>query len=399
MVMKYILIRKNVKENTMYLSSVFRSELGDIFSNLSKDAFEIDLEGNTYTLNYRFSNKKNDVYHLYIEFQTSPAKEAEVLNEVNKKLNGPNIKKKFNLIVAYDEVSEYYCGKISQKFGKSERLLRELIFLIMIKTFGAEWGKKTIAKEMLDNVKASAGGLNEAQIVETVLYEMTIAQLEDYLFKPYSGLEKNPELEEEFNKVDINELSEIEKANWLKIMQKRSLWDDYFVDYGLDVENMQQDLEIIRKYRNKVAHNKKLSKEDYDYSRKILNGFNKTLSSAINDIEERDFAQTDWRVSYKNTVNMISSMMSIISEEMQESLNELSKSMTGCMEEMIKSVNDSLKQMIPMSTQNIFKQIQESNEVMTRQLSQSFRHITQQSMPRRVEKRDNQGIYDERKEE
>lgn len=190
--MKYILIRKNVKENTMYLSSVFRSELGDIFSDLSKDAFKLDLEGNTYTLNYRFSNKKNDVYHLYIEFQTSPAKEAEVLNEVNKKLNGPNIKKKFNLIVAYDEVSEYYCGKISQKFGKSERLLRELIFLIMIKTFGAEWGKKTIAKEMLDNVKASAGGLNEAQIVETVLYEMTIAQLEDYLFKPYSGLEKKP---------------------------------------------------------------------------------------------------------------------------------------------------------------------------------------------------------------
>lgn len=180
---------------------------------------------------------------------------------------------------------------------------------------------------------------------------------------------------------------------------EKVIWDDYFVDYGLDVENMQQDLEIIRKYRNKVAHNKKFSKEDYDYSRKILNGFNKTLSSAINDIEERDFAQTDWRVSYKNTVNMISSMMSVISEEMQESLNEFSKSMTGCMEEMIKSVNDSLKQMIPMSTQNIFKQIQESNEEMTRQLSQSFRHITQQSMPKRVEKSNNQGIYDERKEE
>ena len=69
MVMKYILIRKNVKENTMYLSSVFRSELGDIFSNLSKDAFEIDLEGNTYTLNYRFSNKKNDVYHYILNFK------------------------------------------------------------------------------------------------------------------------------------------------------------------------------------------------------------------------------------------------------------------------------------------------------------------------------------------
>ncbi len=190
MIMKYILIRKNVEENTMYWSSEFRSELGKIFSNLSEDAFELVLKENTYALNYKFSNKKNDVYHLYIEFHASPAKEAEVLNEVNKKLNGPDIKKKFNLIAAYDEVSEYYCGKIALKFGKSERLLRELIFLIMIKTFGAEWSKKTIAKEILDNVKASAGGLSEAQIIETVLYEMTIAQLEDYLFKPYSGLEK-----------------------------------------------------------------------------------------------------------------------------------------------------------------------------------------------------------------
>lgn len=248
---------------------------------------------------------------------------------------------------------------------------------------------------MLDKIKASAGGLNEAHIVETVLYEMTIAQLEDYLFNPYSGLEKNPELEEEFNKVDIDELSEIERANWLKIMQKRSLWDDYFVDYGLDMENMQQDLETIRKYRNKVAHNKKFSKEDYDYSREILNGFNKTLSSAISDIEERDFAKTDWRISYKNMVNTISSMMSIISEEMQESFNELSKGMTECMVEMIKSVNNSLKQMIPTSTQNAIKQIQETHEEMAKQFGQSLKYISQQSEPGMLEKNDDEKVSDE----
>lgn len=388
MVMKYILIRKNVKENTMYLSSVFRSELGGIFNNLSKDAFELELEGNTYILNYRFSNKKNDVYHLYIGFDASPAKEAEVLNEVNKKLNGPDIKKKFNLIVAYDEVSEYYCGKINSKFGKCERLLRELIFLIMVKTFGVEWSKKTIAKEILDNVKASAGGMNEAQIVETVLYEMTIAQLEDYLFKPYSGLEKNPELEEEFNKVNISELSEMEKTNWLEIMQKRSLWDDYFVDYGLDMEGIQKELGTIRKYRNKVAHNKKFSKEDYDYCREILNHFNNTLFSAISDIEERDFVQTDWRVSYRNTINMIASMTDIISEEMKESLSQFSQGISECMGEMMKSVNDSLKEMIPISTQNAFKQIQRTNEEMTKNISQNFKYITQQSMPNALEKGD-----------
>lgn len=399
MVMKYILIRKNVKENEMYLSSVFQAELKEVFGNLSKNTFELDFAGKTYILNYKFSNKQNNVYHLYIEFHASPAIEAEVLNEVSKKLNRSSIRKKHNLIVAFDEVSEYYCGKISTKFGKSERLLRELILLIMVKTFGAEWGKKTIAKEILDNVKASAKGMSEAQIIENALYEMTIAQLEDYLFKPYSELEKNLELEEEFNKVDINQLTEEEGLNWLKIMQKRSLWDDYFVGYDLGMEDIQQDLETIRKYRNKVAHNKNFSKEDFDYSRKVLNEFNSTLSSAINNIEERDFAKTDWHVLYKSATNMISRMMGILGEEIQESLNELSKSMAGSMSEMAKSVNNSLDQLFSVPTQNALRQIQEKNEEIVKQLSQSSLKFTQPNIPKLLDNSDDGEIDKEREEE
>lgn len=379
MVMKYILIRKNVKQNEMYLSSVFKGELGEVFSNLSNNTFELELTGKIYVLDYKFSNKQNSVYHLHIEFHASPAIEADVLNEVSKKLNSSEIRKKYNLIVAYDEVSEYYCGKISSKFGKSERLLRELIFLIMVKTFGAEWGKKTIAKEMLDNVKASAGGMNEAQVIETALYEMTISQLEDYLFKPYSELEKNPELEEEFNNVDIDQLTEEESIKWLKVMQKRSLWDDYFIGYDLGMENIQQDLEIIRKYRNKVAHNKKFSKEDFDYCRKILNEFNRKMASAINNIEERDFEKVDWRVSYRNSINMISRMMSIVSEGLQEKLNELSESIAGSMAEVVKNLNNSFDQLIPTSTVNAIRQIQEKNAEMVKQISQSNLNSIQQS--------------------
>lgn len=370
MVMKYILIRKNVKENQYYLSRVFEAELKEVFSNLSNKTFELELAGKTYILDYKFSNKQNSVYHLYIEFHSSPAIEAEVLNEVSKILSGSEIRKKHNLIVAYDEVSEYYCGKISPKFGKSERLLRELIFLIMIKTFGAKWSKKTIAKEMLDDVKESAGGMSETQVIETALYEMTISQLEDYLFKPYSELEKNPDLEEEFNKVDINQLTEEESINWLKAMQKRSLWDDYFVGYDLAMENIQQDLEIIRKYRNRVAHNKRFTKEDYDYIRRILNKFNRKMASAINNIEERDFAKIDLSVSYRNSLNMISRMMSMVSDEMRERLGELSRNMSENIKEVAKSFSNSVDSLIPMSTLNTMRQIQEQNAEMLKQLSQ-----------------------------
>lgn len=380
MVMKYILIRKNVKQNEMYLSRVFKAELEETFSNLSDDTFELEFTGKTYVLDYKFSNKQNNVYHLHIEFHASPAIEANVLNEVNKKLISSAIRKKHNLIVAYDEVSEYYCGKISPKFGKSERLLRELIFLIMVKTFGAEWGRKTIAKEMLDSVKASAGGMNEAQIIESALYEMTISQLEDYLFKPYSEWERNPELEEKFNLVDIDQLTEEERISWLKAMQKKTLWDDYFVEYDLDMENLQQDLETIRKYRNKVAHNKKFSKEDFEYCRKILNEFNRKMSSAINNIEERDFAEIDWRVSYRNTINMISGMMSIVSEGLQKKLNELAEIMAGSIAEVVKNLNNSYDQLIPVSTLNAIRQIQKKNEEVAKQISQSGLNSIQQSV-------------------
>ena len=93
MVMKYILIRKNVKEHEMYLGSVFQAELKEVFGNLSKNTFELESAGKTYTLNYKFSNKQNNIYHLYIEFHASPAIEAEVLNEVSKKLNRSGIRK------------------------------------------------------------------------------------------------------------------------------------------------------------------------------------------------------------------------------------------------------------------------------------------------------------------
>lgn len=175
-------------------------------------------------------------------------------------------------------------------------------------------------------------------------------------------------------------------------MQKRSLWDDYFVGYDLDMENIQQDLEIIRKYRNRVAHNKRFTKEDYDYIRKILNKFNRKMASAINNIEERDFAKIDWSVSYRNSLNMISRMMSMVSDEMRQKLGELSKMMTGNMIEVAKSFNISVDQLIPKSTMNTIRQIQEKNTEMQKQLSQVGLNFRQQSGAMLIENDDDEKI-------
>lgn len=122
MVMKYILIRKNVKENEYYFSGVFEAELREVFSNLSNKTFELELAGKTYILEYKFSNKQNNVYYLHIEFHASPAIEAEILNEVSKILSGSEIRKKHNFIVAYDEVSEKTePGAVVNKDNGSER--------------------------------------------------------------------------------------------------------------------------------------------------------------------------------------------------------------------------------------------------------------------------------------
>ena len=342
MIVKYILIKKDNSKDKM-TGNVFQEKFQDVFQNISKDSFEVSLDGSVYAVKYVFSNIEGNICYLHTEFNMSPEKEAEVLSEVGTKLKVSKSKKEFYVAAAYDGMSEYYCEKISGTFSRCERLVRELILTIMVKIFGAEWVKKSIIQTTRDEIKKNAGGANDSYLIESVLEEMTISQMEDYLFKPHSGLECNPKLEEEFCKLDIGEMSDQQKEEWLVFFQKTPLWDDYFVKYNLGITDMKHDLATMRKYRNKVAHNKKFTKEDCKFCEEFLESFIQTLETAIINIEERDFEQEDRRIVLKTLTGARAEILPKINLEDYQEFMQTMENISIQIKDKMAGVEDTLK--------------------------------------------------------
>ena len=71
-------------------------------------------------------------------------------------------------------------------FGEFERRLRELLYLVVIKTYGEDWFEETFEKELSDDVKSRLGA-NKKQIIESALEELTYEQLIRYIFEPQNS--------------------------------------------------------------------------------------------------------------------------------------------------------------------------------------------------------------------
>lgn len=362
MIVKYILIKKDYSTDKME-GNIFQEKFQDVFQNISKDSFEVSLDGSVYAVKYVFSNIQGNICYLHTEFNMSPEKEAEVLSEVGRRLNDSKSRKEFYVAAAYDGVSEYYCEKISGTFSRCERLVRELILIIMVKIFGAEWVKKSIIQKTRDKIKENTGGASDSNLIESVLEEMTISQLEDYLFEPHSGLECNPKLEEEFSKLDIGEMSDQQKEEWLSFFQKTPLWDDYFVKYNLGITDIKHDLATMRKYRNKVAHNKKFTKEDCEFCEEFLGNFIQTLETAIINIEERDFEQEDRRIVLKTLAGARTEILPKINLENHQEFMQTMKNISIQIKDKTEGVEDTLKK--------FDFQVQDSTMEALRQLSRN----------------------------
>lgn len=345
MIVKYILIKKDNSKDKME-GNIFQEKFQDVFQNISKDSFEVSLDGSVYAVKYFFSNTQGNICYLHTEFNMSPEKEAEVLSEVGRRLNISKSRKEFYVAAAYDGVSEYYCEKISGTFFRCERLVRELVLTVLTKTFGAAWVDKSLIKSVREKIEdrfKDKGGINDSGFIERMLEELTLYQLEDFLFEPHNGLERNSDLEKEFNELDISVMSDQEKENWLGFFQKTPLWDDYFAKYDLGITDMRHKLAEMRDYRNKVAHSKKFTKEDYELCKESLGSFIKSLEAAIANIEKLDFEQIDRRIVLKTLTGARAEILPKINLEDYQEFMQTMENISIQIKDKMAGVEDTLK--------------------------------------------------------
>ena len=131
--MCYIIIEKYKDENRSIEQIVF-SCLDN--SNYKRDNENLYMDENN-SIKYNLKHKKNaQRYYLEIESKLRVNKGVEVLSKLDVCLLKSSEQKYINIIRVYDGVSAVFCEKLYPKYGLFERLLRQLILLVLTKPEG-----------------------------------------------------------------------------------------------------------------------------------------------------------------------------------------------------------------------------------------------------------------------
>lgn len=292
--MRYILLKK-YDENKIktFKFDVCKHILRELFTNVNDETFEIEISGDIYIIYYDESKEfGKDTYYFNLYIEDTRDRAARALGKVNGKLMKSKFRKDYSIINAFDGVSMHYCNKIYPKINLFERKIRQLIYIILIKALGTEWYKETVSCDLKEVLKRQTKGMSNSRLIEKGLYEMTIGQLEDYLFLPFRSIEGNDLIDDILSKNRLRNKSKEDIIIELKNSSLKNIWTRFF-EGEIEIFDLKNKLVLIRNLRNKVAHSKEFYESDYYELNGLLNGLIKQIDEAIINIESKSFDKMD----------------------------------------------------------------------------------------------------------
>lgn len=302
---EYIFIRKNnepvqVSEKIYTLTPPFKPFLKSLFEDVSEDSFKIKLKTREYDVFYNYTTSKsesseiqNSIYYLTISIDGQRKERcAEILDLANKTILSAGAKEQYNIILAYDGVSKYYCDRTYPRLNEFERSIRNLVFRILTKAFGAKWLDKTATDEEKNNLKAKIQIrpklLRDERLIEEALYEMDIKELENYLFVPKRDVSCEQVVDTILSEEKLAQMTKEEIESELAAARPKSLWERQFA-HKVSIDGLHDKLKELRILRNKVAHAKAFSGEDFSNCQGIVKDMNAQIEQAILDVSEKEY--------------------------------------------------------------------------------------------------------------
>ena len=292
MKIEYMFIGKTADEGTPKKKNITKA-FKECFDDVKDKSFTIKPKTKVYTIDYEVNSwtaedatEKFPVYDVIIKSEAEEkAKNAELLDIVNTKISTcAEFRKKYNVVITYNEMSGYYAEKIYPYFFTFESKLRCLVYKILIKMFGCKWVDETMHKEIISGMQqklaAEEGSCNSAKLIEKALDEMTYHDLEEFLFSEKRKIDPEDFLHTLESETDLQGMTKEEIITLVTSNGHKSNWEKYFQD-KVPITDLQEKLNELRKERNKVAHCKKFIKEDYDKTKALLEDMIKNLDLAL----------------------------------------------------------------------------------------------------------------------
>lgn len=287
---QYILIRQNKSDaKKIRIQSEVKSVLKEASFVIKNNIIYFSEDDKENYVNFLMSHEDNNVLYLKVSTSLNGEAAAKLLDEFNERFVKGEHRRKFYIINAYSDASQFYCKKLTPVIGRFERLLREFIYLTLTGAYGREWIKIIDSERRKHIAEISKGKIShDIKYIEESLEWLDFSDIEEVLFTPCIYEDVDAVVTE---LLSTKEITKEEMLNKLKTIEKKSLWEREFQSFS-DVKNLQENFNDIRNIRNTVMHNKFISHKYFEESLTKIEKINNQLRRAIRKIEKNIYDNT-----------------------------------------------------------------------------------------------------------
>lgn len=283
----YLLTRKNQE----FCRSIEQLKgwlfLNDRFSSVTETTAEADGNKVTYKISLiEVEATGETVFQIEVTAeQENDDDKAKALDSFDSALLHTNkILNIFQVNTVLTEASMYYGRRLYPEISELESLLREIIYLFMIKKVGSEWVKKGAPQKLSDELAKGAdkNNLGGIPVADPLMYADFITLL--YFFMDRYPLCKDSG--ELFKQLKNKEnLSEDKMAELIEQYEPKSNWERYFSE-KLPITDFSKKWQKLYCYRNCVAHTRKITGQDYNGAKKIIDELKPRFTDCLENIDD-----------------------------------------------------------------------------------------------------------------
>lgn len=257
--------------------------------------WQTDDQPETYNVVFRFYSVIGTTYLDVTAEGGSDEDIIKCLEFVHTTLQTSGISSDYVMILSYDAVSEYYCNRLYPKLNELERNLRKRLFNIYTVNFGRDYYRTTISGDIQTKAKEiirARGNADrkEATVLQEFFYSLELGDVQQLLFPPkWTGLDEQTKQAFLNENSDLSRLSDADLRLAFVDIAPKSDWDRFFSDKVSNVD-FKDIIDTIRGYRNKVAHCKHVTREEYQKCVGLIKQLNEAILQAVKATEDKDFA-------------------------------------------------------------------------------------------------------------
>ena len=232
---------------------------------------------------------KDERYFLIV-LEAKESDDVDLFSELGEKIKSISMRLNPTSTVIntiWNDVGRHYSQNAYPIINEIENMMRKLISKFMLINVGMNWSKDAVHPDLFKKIE----GYSEEELYSNDLYKLDFIHLADVLFKKKRDL-TTEQMDRLLQKTDF---SEDDREVILRYIP-RSNWDKHFTSI-LDGDGSQLEAKWNRLYklRNKVAHNRFITKAEYGEITGICSQVKQLLTSALNklgeidlDVEERE---------------------------------------------------------------------------------------------------------------